>query len=462
MPNARLSNMQARDMQSLLHPFTNLTLLAENGPVVIARGQGVFVYDAAGKDYLEAMSGLWCTALGWGENELAETAAAQMRELSFGHIFGGKSHEPAIALAEKLKEIAPFPVGKVFFANSGSEANDSQIKFAWYAANARGQTGRKKIIARDRAYHGVTLASASLTGLDAFHKSFDLPFDFTLRAACPHPYRGMAAGESEEGYSQRLAAELETLIQREGADTIAAMFVEPVMGAGGAIVPPRGYFEAIAPVLARHGIALVDDEVICGFGRTGNWFGCQTMNFQPDSMSIAKALSSAYLPISAVLLSPELTDIIEQEAKRIGGLWHAFTYSAHPVPAAVALKTIEIYEARDTLGHVRRVTPAFLKGLAALQDHPLVGEARGVGLIGGLELVADKRTRRNFEAGKLVGTMCGRFCEAEGLIVRPLASDRIALCPPLVISEAEIGELFARLTRGLDHTLDWAKGEGLV
>jgi 4-aminobutyrate--pyruvate transaminase len=461
MPNP-FSNTQARDMASLLHPFTNLTLLRQSGPTVIERGQGVFVYGADGKDYLEAMSGLWCTALGWGENELADVAAEQMRKLSFGHIFGGKSHEPGIALAEKLKEIAPFPVGKVFFANSGSEANDSQIKFLWCAANARGETKRKKIIARDRAYHGVTLASASLTGLDAFHKSFDLPFDFTVRAECPHYYRGGRDGETEEQYSQRLAQELEARILREGPDTIAAMFVEAVMGAGGAMVPPKGYFEAITSVLDKYGIRLVDDEVICGFGRTGNAFGCQTMNYQPDSMTVAKALSSAYVPISAVMLSPELVEIIEDEATRIGGLWHAFTYSAHPVAAAVALKTLEIYERRDTFGHVRKVAPVFLQRLRALAGHPLVGEAGGVGLIGAIEMVADKKTKRNFEPGKLVGTMCGRFCEEEGLIVRPLIHDRIALCPPLVINEAEIGELFDRFERGLNKTLAWAKGEKLL
>jgi 4-aminobutyrate--pyruvate transaminase len=457
-----LSNTQARDMASLLHPFTNLTTLRQTGPTVIQRGSGVFVYGEDGKDYLEAMGGLWCTALGWGEEELAQTAAEQMRKLSFQHIFGGKSHEPAIELAETLKEIAPFPVGKVFFANSGSEANDSQIKFMWYAANARGHKAKKKIIARDRAYHGVTLASASLTGLDAFHKSFDLPFDFTVRADCPHYYRGAEAGESEEQYSARLAANLEAMIQREGPDTIAAMFAEAVMGAGGAIVPPKGYFEAITKVLGRYDIPLVDDEVICGFGRTGNWFGCETFNYQPDSMSVAKALSSAYIPISAVMLSPELTDIIEQEATRIGGLWHAFTYSAHPVAAAVALKTIEIYRRRDVIGHVRGVAPVFNARLGALGAHPLVGEARGVGLIGGIELVADKKTKRNFEAGKAVALTCSRFCEQEGLIVRPLLNDRIAFCPPLVISEAEVHELFDRFDRALARTHDWVRGQGLL
>src|SRR5882724_11969384 len=450
LPNPTLSNMQARDMASLLHPFTNLTTLRQTGPLVIDSGKGVFVYGSDGKDYLEAMGGLWCTALGWGEEELVQAAVEQMRKLSFAHIFGGKSHEPGIALAERLKEMAPFPVGKVFFANSGSEAN------------ARGEAKRKKIIARTKAYHGVTLASASLTGLDAFHKSFDLPFDFTVRVECPHYYRGARDGESEEQYSARLAADLDATIQREGPDTIAAMFVEAVMGAGGAMVPPRGYFDGVTRVLDKYGIRLVDDEVICGFGRTGNPFGCQTYNSRPDSMSLAKALSSAYLPISAVLLSPELVEIIEEEATRIGGLWHAFTYSAHPVAAAVALKTLEIYQRRDTFGHVRKVAPVFLQRLKALAEHPLVGEADGVGLIGAVELVADKKSKRNFEAAKGVGTKCGQFCQDEGIIVRPLISDRIALCPPLVISEAEIHELFDRLERGLNKTLNWAKAEKLL
>jgi len=454
--------MQTRDMASLIHPFTDLTLMRQTGPLVIERGAGVFIYDTEGKDYLEAMGGLWCTALGWGEEALVEAAAEQMRKLPFAHIFGGKSHEPGIALAEKLKEMAPFPVGKVFFANSGSEANDSQIKLMWYAANARGENRRKKIIARERAYHGVTLASASLTGLDAFHKSFDLPFDFTVRAACPHYYRSAENGESEAEYGARLAADLEALILKEGPDTIAAMFTEAVMGAGGAIVPPAGYHRQVAAMLRKYGIRLVDDEVICGFGRTGHAFGCQTFDYQPDSMTVAKALSSAYLPISAVLLSPELTEIIEAEATRIGGLWHAFTYSAHPVAAAVALRTLELYEQRDIFGHVRKVSPLFLERLRALAGHPLVGEADGVGLIGGIELVADKKSRRNFEAARGVGAASARFCQEEGLVVRPLASDRIALCPPLVIGEAEIGELFDRFERGLDRTLAWARGEGLV
>jgi len=457
-----LSNAQMRDVQSVLHPYTNLVKFRETGPMIIERGQGVRVYDEHGKDYIEAMAGLWCTALGWGDNELAETAAEQMKKLAFGHLFGGKSHEPAIALAEKLKEIAPFPVGKVFFANSGSEANDTQVKLAWYASNARGLTKKKKILSRTKAYHGVTLASASLTGLANNHRSFDLPFDFARFAECPHYYHGAEPGESEMQFSARMGANLEALILAEGPDTIAAMIAEPVMGAGGVIVPPEGYFDQVVRVLEKHGIPLIDDEVITGFGRTGNWFGATTYGFEPESMSIAKALSSAYLPISAVLLSPELSDIVEQESGRIGTFGHGFTYSGHPVAAAVALKTIEIYQRRDLVGHVRHVAPLFQKRLRALADHPLVGEAVGVGLIGAIELVADKKTKTNFEPAKQAGATFGNFAQDEGLIVRPLLGDRIALCPPLVITEEEIGELFDRLERTLAKSLDWATREKLI
>ncbi|HEX4371007.1 MAG TPA: aminotransferase [Rhizomicrobium sp.] len=455
------TNAQARDLNNLFHPYTNLKLLEETGPLIIERGQGVRVYDTAGKDYIEAMSGLWCTALGWGDNELAETAAEQMRKLSYGHVCAGKSLEPAAALAEKLKEIAPFPVGKVLYGCSGSEANDTQIKFAWYASNAAGQPKKKKIISRKLAYHGITLAAASLTGIPTNHISFDEPLGFALHTDTPHYYRGAEPGESEKDFSARLAANLNALIEKEGPDTIAAMIVEPVMGAGGAIVPPEGYFDAITQVLTRHDIRLISDEVITGFGRTGEWFGAAKYGFEPDSMSLAKALSSAYLPISAVLLSPEWTELIDRESRRIGVLGHGYTYGGHPVTSAVALKTIEIYERRDIMGHVRHVSQLFLKRIAALEDHPLVGEAKGVGLIAGIELVADKKTKTRFPADRMVATMVMRVAEREGLIIRAVPTDRIALCPPLIISEDEINDLFDRLTRALDATADWAKREKL-
>src|ERR1700744_424957 len=457
-----LTNAQSRDLNSLFHPLSNLKALAERGPLIIERGQGSRVFDAAGKDYIEAMSGLWCTALGWGDEELVEAAAEQMRKLSYGHVFGGKSHEPAAALAEKFKELSPFPIGKVFFACSGSEANDTQVKFACYAANARGQTKRKKIISRTMGYHGVTLAATSLTGIPSIHKGFDAPFDFALHTDMPNHYRGPDPGERERDYSARLAANLEALIQKEGPDTIAAMIVEPVMGAGGAIVPPDGYFDAITKVLMHHAIPLISDEIITGFGRTGEWFGCAKYGFEPDSASVAKALSSAYLPVSAVLLSPEMTELIDRESKRLNVLGHGLTYGGHPVTTAVALKTLEIYQRRDVVGHVRHVAPLFLSRLKQLEEHPLVGEARGVGLIAGIELVADKKTKARFDPARQVNQAATNFAEDNGLIVRALPVDRLALCPPLVISEEEIDELFDRLTRALDATAAWAKKEKLL
>lgn len=457
-----LTNKQTRDIASVLHPYTNPNVLRETGALVYEKGKGVFVYDEKGKDYIEAMSGLWCNALGWGEEALVEAAANQMRKLGHGHLFAGKSHEPAIALAEKLKEIAPFPVGKVFFVSSGSEANDTQVKLFWYANNARGLAKKKTIISRIKAYHGVTMVAASLSGLPANHKSFDLPLPFVRHTDCPHYFRGAQAGESEEEYSARLAANLEAMIQKEGADTIAAMIVEPMMGAGGAILPPKGYFAAIQNVLKKHGIALIDDEVITGFCRTGNWWGAQTFGVAPDTMSIAKALSSAYLPIAAVLISPEIAGLIDSESGKIGTFGHGYTYGGHPVSCAVALKTIEIYESRKILDHVKKVSPRFLQRLYRLSENPVVTDVQGIGLIGGLELVADKTSKKSFEAAKGVAGKFATFCQEEGVIVRSVLGDRVCFCPPLIITESEIDEMFDRVERGFARGLQWAKAEKLI
>ncbi|HUJ48134.1 MAG TPA: aminotransferase [Rhizomicrobium sp.] len=457
-----LTNAQMRDVQSVLHPYTNLVKLRETGPLVLDHGKGVHVYDDTGKEYIDAMAGLWSTALGWGEDVLADVAAAQMKKLGFGHLFTGKSHEPGIALAEKLKEIAPFPVGKVFFANSGSEANDTQIKLFWYANNARGKTEKKKIISRQKAYHGVTMVAASLTGLPANHRSWDLPLPFVVYAECPHYYRKGLDGETEEQFTARMAGDLQMLIEKEGPETIAAMIAEPLQGAGGVILPPKGYFREVSRVLKKYGIPLISDEVITGFGRTGNWFGCQTYDFQPVSMTVAKALSNAYLPISAVMLSPEMCDIIEEESGKIGTFGHGFTYTGHPVCAAVALKAIELYQERNIVEHVRKVAPHFQKRIAKLGEHPLVGETTGVGLVGGIELVANKKTKQNFDPAKLVAATVFNLAQEEGVISRPLLGDRLAFCPPLVINDAEIDELFDRFERGLNRGLDWVKKEGLL
>jgi len=295
-----LSNLAIRDIETLAHPNTNLAQLRETGPLVIERGKGVYVYDSDGKPYLEGMAGLWCTALGYGNEELADVAAAEMKKLGFSHLYNGKSHDPAIELAERLKEMAPVPISKVFFCNSGSEANDTQIKLVRYMNNALGRPAKKKIIGRLKGFHGLTIGAASITGLPHNHADFDLPIPGIMHVSCPHHYRFAQAGESEEDFATRLAAELEETIQREGPDTVAAFVAEPVMGAGGVIVPPKTYFEKIGKVCEAHDVYMISDEVICGFGRLGTWFGMQAVNFKASGMSIAKQLSSAYLPIAAI------------------------------------------------------------------------------------------------------------------------------------------------------------------
>jgi 4-aminobutyrate--pyruvate transaminase len=457
-----LSNLATRDVETLVHPYINLASFRDAGPLILERGEGVTVYDTDGKPYIEGMAGLWCTALGYGNEELVEAATAQMRKLSFAHLFTGKSHDPAIELGEKLKDIAPVPISKVFFCNSGSEANDTQVKLVWYLNNALGRPQKKKIISRIKAYHGVTLVAASLTGLPGNHRDFDLPLPGFLHAGCPHHYRCAHDGESEEEFATRLADELDALIVKEGPDTVAAFIAEPVMGAGGVIVPPKTYFEKIMRVCLKHDVFMIDDEVICGFGRLGTMFGCDKLGYRPQSLSIAKMMSSAYLPIAGVMIPEIMYQALLAESKKIGVFGHGFTYGGHPVSAAVANKAIAIYQRDRIVDKAADRGVQFQARLTALNTHPLVGEARGLGLIGGVELVADKKTKRAFAAQHGVAARAVAFAEAEGLIVRSVIGDVITISPPLIISAAEVDGLFDRLTRALDKTLDWVTRERLA
>lgn len=450
-----LSNIQARDVEALLHPYTPIHRLREQGPLMIERGKGVFVYDTRGKEYIEGMSGLWCAGLGFGEEELVEAATEQMRALPYYHLFGAKGMEPAVELAEKLKEIAPVPISKVFFTSSGSEANDTQVKLAWYMNNAMGRPKKKKIISRVKAYHGVTIMSASLTGLPYNHMGWDLPVDRVLHTDCPHHYRFGLEGESEAEFTARIVQSLSDLIEREGPDTIAAMIAEPVMGAGGVIVPPAGYYPAVKEVLDRHDIIMIDDEVINGFCRTGEWWGCQSLGMTPTTISAAKQMTAAYAPLGAVMVPEDIYQAYVDHSRQIGTFGHGFTYGGHPLGCALGVKAIEIYQKRDILGHVRSLSPVFSARLDALKQHPLVGEVRYCGLVGGVELVADKATKRPFDAKKGVGAQVAKILEGHGLILRAIG-DTIALCPPMIITEAELNELFDRLDKGL------ADGEALV
>jgi len=455
-----LTNLQTRDIETLIHPYTNLHTIRSSGPLVLERGKGIWVYDTEGKAYIEGMAGLWCTALGYGNEELVETAREQMMKLPYTHLFGGKSNDPSIELAEKLKEIAPMQVSKVLFGCSGSDANDTQIKLMWYYNNAIGRPKKKKIIARLKGYHGVTVASASLTGLPNNHIDFDLPLPGILHVSCPHHYRFGLPGETEEEFATRLAAELEEMILREGPDTVAAFIAEPIGGAGGVTVPPRTYYEKIQAVLDKYDVLLIADEVICGFGRLGTPFGSTAMNMRPDTMTLAKAITSAYFPVSAVLLPEKIYAAMVDESKKIGVFAHGYTYSGHPVGAAIGVKTLEIYARDKIFEKTAAKVPAFWNRLDALRDHPLVGEVRGKGLVAGLELVADKPSKRAFDAKAAVGAKAAAILQDEGLIVRNLG-DTIAVCPPLIISEEEIEELFDRLARGLDRTETIVREHGL-
>ena len=451
-----LSESARRDIASSIHPYTNLRLHESQGPLVITKGDGVYVSDENGKRYLEAMSGLWCVSLGFSQPRLAEAAYQQMLKLPFYHTFAHKANDVGIELAEKLLSMAPAPMSKVFFTNSGSEATDSAVKLVWYFNNAIERPRKKKIISRLKAYHGVTVASASLTGLANNHRDFDLPITNILHTDCPHWYRYGLPGETEEEFSTRMANSLEQLILREGPDTVAAMIGEPLMGAGGVILPPAGYWEKIQTVLQKYDVMLIADEVICAFGRTGEMWGTQTYHLKPDIITCAKALSSGYQPIGAVMVSPAIYDALSSQSAKIGIFSHGFTYSGHPVTSAVALETLRMYEELDIVTHVRELAPRMQRGLRQFAGHPLVGEVRGIGLIGAIELVGDKETKAPFPAASGAGAFLSRRAHGHGVIIRPLG-DIIAFCPPLIANESEIDLMLHRFSLALDDTLRESK-----
>ncbi len=450
-PQFGANSAAARDIANVLHPYTDLEAHQQAGPVVISHGKGVRVWDEFGKEYIESVAGLWCAALGFDNERLVRAATNQMRKLPFYHTFTAKSHAPMIELAEMLIARAPVPMSKVFFANSGSEANDSAIKMIWYLNNALGRPLKKKIIGRVKGYHGVTIGSASLTGLPVNHRSFDVPLPGFLHTMTPHFYHGALPGESEDDFATRCADELEKLILDEGPQTVAAMWAEPIMGAGGVILPPSGYFPKIQAVLRKYDVLLVADEVICGFWRTASYWGSQTFDIVPDIVVCAKALSASFLPISAVMVNDPVFQALAKESHAIGTFGHGFTYSGHPVPAAVAIETLKLYDEMEIGAHVGSVGLHLQKELCRrFADHPLVGEVRGCGLIAAVELVSDKAGRQNFDPKSKVGGRLTQICEENGVIVRVVSNDSLCLSPPLVISTSEINEMIDRVGNSLD------------
>jgi 4-aminobutyrate---pyruvate transaminase len=456
MVHPSLSNTDFADLDvaTHLHPFTNLERHRHVGPTIMVKGEGIHVIDITGRRYIEAMSGLWCASLGFSESRLAAVGAEALHRLPYYHSFYHKTHDTAVLLAERLLSMMPVPMSKVFFANSGSEANDTAIKLVWYCNNIAGRPQKKKIIARHRGYHGVTMASASLTGLPNAHREWDLPLGFVRHVTTPHFYRHGLPGESEADFATRLAEEIEELIRTEGPESVAAFIAEPVIGAGGVILPPETYFEKVQAVLQKYEVILIADEVICGFGRTGCMFGSETFGLKPDIITCAKALSAGYQPISAVIVSEAIFRLLVEGSRRIGTFGHGFTYSGHPVAAAVALEAMRIYERDCILDHVNAVAPRFQARLKRLGGRPFIGETRGIGLIGAVEFVADTKSRNSFDLKHLVGSSIARECEAEGLIVRPIY-DSIAFSPPLIINTEEIDQLFDRFEHALDKCTPW-------
>jgi 4-aminobutyrate---pyruvate transaminase len=443
-----------RDRAHHLHPYTQLRQLEKEGPLVIVRGDGVHVFDEQGNRYIEGMAGLWCASLGFSEPRLVAAAHRQMQQLPYYHSFSGKVPGPVTELVEALIRWSPVPMARVLFANSGSESNDTAFKLVRYYNNARGRPLKKKIIARERGYHGVTAAAASMPSM---HQHFDLPLPGIVRVAAPHFYLGGKPGESEAQFVERLAAELEATIQREGPETIAAFIAEPVQGAGGVIIPPPGYFERVQATLKRHDILFIADEVITGFGRLGQPFGTNVFGLQPDLITVAKMMTSAYVPMSALYVSDAIYQVVADASASVGTFGHGYTYSGHPLACAVALETLRIYESDDVIGHVRRVAPRLQQGLRRFAGHPLVGEVRGMGLIGALELAEDPAAHKPFDPKRGVGAYFVKRAQAHGLITRVLGGDIIAFSPPLTITEAEIDRMLGCVESALADTLAWVR-----
>ena len=441
----------------MLAPFTAGWQTADVDPLVIEKSKGSYVYDVYGKKYLDSFAGLWCTALGGNEPRLVEAATKQLNTLPFYHSFWNRTTKPSLDLAkELLSTFTANKMAKVFFTNSGSEANDTQVKLVWYYNNALGRPEKKKFIARAKSYHGSTLISASLSGLPALHQKFDLPAPFVLHTDCPHYWRYHLPGETEEEFSTRLANNLEKLILKEGPDTIAAFIAEPVMGAGGVIPPPATYFEKVQAVVKKYDILFIADEVICAFGRLGTMYGSEKYGIKPDLVSVAKALSGAYMPIGAILVSPEISDVIYSQSNKLGSFFHGFTYSGHPVSCAVAIEALKIYKERNIVDHVNKVAAKFQEGLKAYSDSPIIGEIRGTGLVVATEFTDNKSPNDLFPAEWGIGAYFGAQCEKHGMLVR-VAGDNIMMAPPLIISPEEVDELISIYGKALKETEERVK-----
>ncbi|MFM8607737.1 MAG: aminotransferase [Hyphomicrobiales bacterium] len=439
---------------AFMHPFSHIPTLEQSGPVIVDRGEGIYIYDDRGRRYLEGNSGLWNVVLGFDNKRLIEAATQAYAKLPAYHAFFGRVAQSALDLSEKVIRLAPMKANRVLFANSGSEANDTVVKLLWLLAEQEGKPHRRILLSRRNAYHGMTIMTASLTGKDYVKSASGLPVYEVRHLTSPHHWREAKDGESETEFSGRLAWELEQTIRNTGPDHIAGFFAEPVLGAGGVIPPPEGYFQAIQPVLRKYRVPLIADEVICGFGRTGELWGSIKYGIEPDIVVASKVITSGFFPMGAIVLSEKMTERLERACRPYEELPTGFTTAAHPVGCAIALAAIgEIVEG-GVLKNVQKVSPTFQKQLRAMQDHPMVGEARGVGLMGALEMVANKRSKTTFPGHLDVSERVSRQALANGLICRPLGA-AVVLAPPFIITEPQIDELFSILR----HTMDQVYAE---
>lgn len=434
---------------AFLHAFSHIPTLEEDGPLIVARGEGPYIFDDQGRRYLEGNSGLWNAVLGFDNPGLIEAAARAYRQLPAYHAFFGRVAQSAVDLAERLVDLAPMEASRVLYANSGSEANDSVVKLLWILAEAEGKPHRRILLSRKNAYHGMTIMTSSLTGKDYVKSASGLPLPEVRHLTCPHYWREGRPCETEADFSLRLAQELEQTIRNIGPDFIAGMFAEPVLGAGGAIPPPDGYFAAIQPILRKYGIPLIADEVICGFGRTGEFWGSGTYDISPDIVVASKVLTAGFFPMGAVILAPEIAARLHKAARALEELPTGFTTAAHPVGCAIALEVLDQLLPGGAFGRMQAVIPRFQAGLAAFADHPLVGEARGVGLMGALEMTSDKATRAPFPSCLDISERIARQALRNGLVCRPLGQS-IVLAPPFIVTEEHLDELFATLGQTLD------------
>ena len=431
-----------------MYGFTDLPSVHERGTVVLTHGEGPYVVDTHGKRYLDANSGLWNMVAGFDHPGLIAAAQAQYARFPGYHAFFGRMSDQTVMLSEKLVEVSPFERGKVFYTNSGSEANDTMVKMLWFLGRSEGQPQKRKILTRWNAYHGVTAVSASMTG-KPYNEVFGLPLDGFIHLTCPHFWRLGQPGETEEQFTARLAQELDDTIVREGADTIAGFFAEPVMGAGGVIPPSKGYFQTIQKVLKKHDIPLIADEVICGFGRTGNTWGSQTYGFMPDAIISSKNLTAGFFPMGAVILGPELSDRMDAAAEAIEEFPHGFTASGHPVGCAIALKAIDVVMNEGLADNVNRLSPRMEAGLRDIMNRSNnIGELRGVGYMWALEACLDPATKTPFDGKLSVSERIANTCTDNGLICRPLGQS-IVLCPPFIMTEGQMDEMFEKLETAL-------------